>query len=746
MSADVVIVGGGIAGLTAAFELTDPVHCRARAKGCTCRGGGRREDCSLPEKVSVYELRNVLGGKGASVRNRELGDRIEEHGLHIWFGYYENAFRLLDRCHRALDEISAQGGPDRWSTALTHVAEGFRPASTVGLADDDLYGTWSRWWTRFPEDDSLPWNRNELDQPAEFDLHWFLPELGRRTTALLHAAMRSLITGNDPGELARTVQAGDVALSDIDPALDRLFSAALRWSDYLRRRSAEVPRAALVTVALASLRANDQLLDYVRESRDLDIAGNATACRLMTVIDLLVGATRGLLDAGIATDADIDRLDDWEWSEWLAANGVLGVSRDSSLVRALSYCLPFAYERGSRDLPSFSAAIGLRLFLRTFFTYRGALMWKMNHGMGEVVFAPLYELLKKRGVVFKFEHELVRVEIEKDVITNLHFRRPRATGAEVDPCPLVRLQLDTGTLCCWARVERRARTERVECQTSKSRVVLALPLPALARAAKRLFKTKRWEELRDGRERYDGYPRVGLASVATRAAQLWLTEPAADVLGWPDDVTVSGFSEPYDTFSDMSELLGSEGPPEQGPVPRGLVYLCSSRPEEKDTRLSERDELNLFLRDRAAYLWPSAVTARGTLDPTIVIGVKHAGPVLMHQSADRSAPRAPYVRKNTAPTDRYILSLPGTAVLRIDPGNSGLDNLFVAGDWTACVLNAGCIEAATISGMLAAEAMLETELSIIGRSVPGTSAAGDPDGHRGRARNRELSLQDEDGL
>ena len=29
--------------------------------------------------------------------------RIEEHGLHIWLGFYENAFRLIRRCYAELN-------------------------------------------------------------------------------------------------------------------------------------------------------------------------------------------------------------------------------------------------------------------------------------------------------------------------------------------------------------------------------------------------------------------------------------------------------------------------------------------------------------------------------------------------------------------------------------------------------------------------------------------------------------------
>ena len=48
-------------------------------------------------------------------------------------------------------------------------------------------------------------------------------------------------------------------------------------------------------------------------------------------------------------------------------------------------------------------------------------------------------------------------------------------------------------------------------------------------------------------------------------------------------------------------------------------------------------------------------------------------------------------------------------------GDSGFANLFPVGDWTACVLNTGCMEAATISGMLAAEAITGALKHIIGR-------------------------------
>jgi uncharacterized protein with NAD-binding domain and iron-sulfur cluster len=64
----VAVLGGGAGALAAAFELS-----------------------SLPDwkdrfEITVYQLGWRLGGKGASGRNREHFNRIEEHGIHLWLG------------------------------------------------------------------------------------------------------------------------------------------------------------------------------------------------------------------------------------------------------------------------------------------------------------------------------------------------------------------------------------------------------------------------------------------------------------------------------------------------------------------------------------------------------------------------------------------------------------------------------------------------------------------------------------
>ena len=71
----IAIVGGGMAALATAFQLTQSEDLRERFE------------------ITIYQMGWRLGGKGATGRDDK--GRMVEHGLHIWFGCYENAFRVL---------------------------------------------------------------------------------------------------------------------------------------------------------------------------------------------------------------------------------------------------------------------------------------------------------------------------------------------------------------------------------------------------------------------------------------------------------------------------------------------------------------------------------------------------------------------------------------------------------------------------------------------------------------------------
>ena len=135
-----------------------------------------------------------------------------------------------------------------------------------------------------------------------------------------------------------------------------------------------------------------------------------------------------------------DAIDDYECREWLKMNGASERALASPFLRGL-FDLSMGYVQGDPDRPCLSAGQGLRGTVRTFFGYRGAFMWRMRAGMGDVVFAPLYEALRRRGVRFEFFHRLTNTGLsaagdpDGDHIRSLTFDVQARTAGRRPPMP-----------------------------------------------------------------------------------------------------------------------------------------------------------------------------------------------------------------------------------------------------------------------------------------------------------------------
>src|SRR5580692_6172740 len=138
----VVILGGGMGALTAAFELTSTLELRERYD------------------VTVYQLGWRLGGKGASGRNAGACQRIEEHGLHILLGFYENAFKVLRACYAELGRPA--GAP------LATWQDAFKGHDYVVLVEQLVDGSYAPWPMPFPQNDGVPGDGGELPTVWEF--------------------------------------------------------------------------------------------------------------------------------------------------------------------------------------------------------------------------------------------------------------------------------------------------------------------------------------------------------------------------------------------------------------------------------------------------------------------------------------------------------------------------------------------------------------------------------------------------
>lgn len=127
----VLILGGGCAGVSAAWALSSTPQSRRRFDVTLLQSGWR------------------LGGKGATGRDPARGHAVLEHGLHLWLGFYRNAFAMVRDLYEHWNGPAQ--GPQR------SLESAFTPAWDVCLRGPARGGT-QRWDLQFPELPGRPWD------------------------------------------------------------------------------------------------------------------------------------------------------------------------------------------------------------------------------------------------------------------------------------------------------------------------------------------------------------------------------------------------------------------------------------------------------------------------------------------------------------------------------------------------------------------------------------------------------------
>jgi uncharacterized protein with NAD-binding domain and iron-sulfur cluster len=685
----VAILGGGAGSLTAAFELTATPELRDRYD------------------VTVYQLGWRLGGKGASGRREIAGaQRIEEHGLHVWFGFYENAFDVIRRVYEELDR-PADAPLRTWRDA-------FHPTNEVVLCDDTEDDRWIPRHFHFPDNDGVPGMAS--DPPG---LH-----------RLVHDAIRTLRLVEPPADASLGLKALDKfldrflhglekLLEDGDSDLEDLFEAFLRFAGPVLRIDGD-PTEHGEPLICRFLRL---LTDVVWKLTD--------GGRYAMTFDVTTTVFRGIL-----TD-HLDDLDKGGFAQangeelmaWMARHGARPETLAQSPILRAFYQLCFAYRDGDRAQPCLAAGKALQAMLRMCLGYRGALMWKMQAGMGDAIFAPLYEVLHARGVRFEFFSEITDIGVAADgrLVDRITVRRQAQTvdGAEYRP-----LAPDAGGLMSWPAapfydqlVGGAAALGDVTFEACESGpdatehvlkvgedfddVVLGMSIGSLAPVAQNLAAAD---------------PRFAAmlehaTTVATQALQVWMTKTPADLSPTkdpnPPGMVSGAYVKPLDTLCDMTHLLEREGWPERDGV-RSIGYLCGTMREPEGDTQAAADERAFadgvrHLRDKALVLWPGAErgSAAGAFDWELLFDPTGAS------GEDRV--RAQYWRANIFGSERYVLTPPGSIEFRLRPSEATPENLALAGDWTRNGICGGSVEAAVTSGRLAAR-----HLSGSPAVVPGT--------------------------
>ncbi len=711
----VAILGGGMAALTAAYRLSE------------------KDDYD----ITLYQIGWRLGGQGASGRNLNMADRIEEHGLHVWFGFYENAFQLMQSCYTEL------GRPA--SAPMNSVENAFRAVNSVTMVEE-YNGERIPWIIDFPGNDLKPWDGSPVDSlwsSLILILKWMLdfaeqkpptapvpkdPNLLVRFISWIKRTFRHFFqpapqVSRSPSAIPAWVE-GTVTRYEI--SMKRDIEAAETWvlhkaiqlaeampKDHTLHRTDDHNAIAWLVKEFAN-----HLWNRVKNTVETD----TNERRNWTL--LYLGATSV---AGLLTDSVLftgfDPLDKHEMTDWFYAHKLVEdpLANDIAFHSAplqTFYDLIFHYKDGDTQQPKVAAGVALYTIICILFRYKGSVLWFMQSAMGDTIFAPLYQVLRNRGVKFEFFNRVANLGLsadEKSVETIKMSRQVNLKVGQYDPLVLIKDltcwpseplydQIVEGEQLCseqinlehaWTTWKDTGGEFVLQAGKDFDLVVLGIGIGALRPLTAELYSaSESWSKMIDNIE-----------TVQTQAIQLWMKPDSLQLGVHGSRPVVGAYVEPYSSLTDFSDIIPRENWPASADL-HTIIYSCGVLQHIKNETQKDADErvykiaLNFLMAD-SNPLWPKAT--------------KHSNPdelawnklVAPDELKGIKRFQAQYWRANVDPVERYVLSLPDTNQYRIKAGKSGFDRLILAGNWIDTGFNIACIETAVMSGMQAAQALID---------------------------------------
>ena len=668
----VAVLGGGVSGLAAAFELSEPRH------------NGRYE-------VSLYQLGWRLGGKCASGRNIATNGqmpanwRIQEHGPHVFFGFYDNAFALLREAYAALPPDPAR--------AFATIEDALVPHNSLTAMERQADGTWLPWTITLPD---LPGRPGEaLADHGAHAAHALMSAVVRTAQRLRDATGPSL--------------AGMTAvLDDIGLALEALLATPLGWL-----AEAGEALSGLIKRLHAHVRAQ-----YPAQAMDPAIR------RLVILFDLAAVTAIGVLGDGLLwpTREAVARANEIEYRDWLRRWGADQATVDCAIVRAM-YDTVFAYPAGDVSQPGNVEAGSAVLTQLRLVAYRGPPVWKMRAGTGDITAGVIYQVLVQRGVTVNFFSrvdglvpgaggaiESVRIGVQATVKNGTYQPLFDARGVMAWPdrpdygqlvqgADLQAQDIDLESYwTCWKPVATQTLSRA---NGDFDTVVLAIPIGALDAIAPQPLPAS-WQTMLEGAR-----------TVATQSIQVWLDKPT----GWagPAGPIVAAYDvTPVDSWIDETDVIAYEN--WAAPPPVGMAILCGPMPLASGSiPPPDQHDYPAKMDAQVRMAAQSFLSGSAPLWPQLTVATLFDWSALRAPSDIAGLARLDdqYWVAAINPSDRYVMTPAGNSKTRLAPEASGYSNVVLCGDWTDYGLNLGFFEGAIMSGLRAANAITDNPRPIL---------------------------------
>jgi uncharacterized protein with NAD-binding domain and iron-sulfur cluster len=738
------ILGGGMGALSTAFWLSNAPHW------------------SDEYDITVYQMGWRLGGKAASARNSELWQRNEEHGYHMLFGFYENTFMTMRACFKELGRspnapISEFIAEDPTDEARYPQRYGLKRNSLLFLAQEfnDQFETMK---FEFPTNDLLPGEGELVDLWTCFQMAWdWLWKLEdaqhqAEEDPQHEASLVGAIFNAWWDDLVDEVKAAVVGLgTHLEDGLDRVMHPRSKKLYAAGKLIHALPGTvseqhdtdvnAVYRVIIGLIRGF--LEDLWAESKDK--VADDWDCYYAWIFADLVGTTMcGLLEDDVLAQG-FDSINDWNYYEWLRRHGTVPEGTELTLGSVLvqfAYDSCFAYldgdavapqtpEKPLYGLPNMEAGTMLRGQIRLLLTYKGSVDWLFQAGAGEVLVAPMYEVLCRRGVRFEFFHKVERlvvppgssaidaIEIERQVELNVGAYQPLIVVKDVPAWPTEPLydQLVDGAALKASGVDLESHwTDWQGTRLTLRRgvdfddIVLGIPVGSLAALTQDLADASpAWQAMVEA-----------VKTTRTIGFQTWMNKTLEE-MGWTQGKILTGTGVGWVNMeADATQIIERENwPADQQPV--NLTYfggLMKDDPEEPLPpnpsypplqHAAAKETCIRFMNRHAGIYWPLWDTPTGD-------HWEWAVDLRCPDSVGRTRFDAQFWSANIDPSQRYVLSVVNSSRHRLPAGSSGFSNLYLAGDWIKTGLDCGCMEATIMSGMQASRAICGYPEKVLGEN------------------------------
>lgn len=694
----ILVVGGGPSALTCLWRLTAEPGWQDRYEFTVLQQGWRN------------------GGKGASGRNASEHQRIQEHGLHIMFGFYDNFFDMIEKVYAELNRLP--GSPlETWRQA-------FHPED-LGVLEWKDNGRWIPIELTLPRNDAVPGQGGVMNSSrawlVELIVGVFEVMFGPRAANALEHVMFPF--GRDWEKSSGDPSQGvpDAITKVVITALPAIFELIHDVSVTLEKL---MPR--VIGLVEDMFKALDALASVLVE-------GHSKLKLVLETIEVLVALLRGTAADEVLSPGGFARIDQYDFADWLVKHGLRNEHRTCPFVQFI-YFAAFSYKDGIAREKQMSAGTAYMCILRIASGPKGATYFRMQAGMGDVIIAPIYQALVTRGVKFRFFHQVKDIAVADDRVTRVSAWQQCVVKNGVESyLPLVSVlglpcwpdrpngdQLEGGGPANFEELETYYASHEgqavVDFDVDKDfdHVLLNTPIGCIPFVSPDLMKRPRWSQMVNS-----------VGTVQTVAMQIWFDCDQA-ALGWPGPrPLLSDGPELYDTWSDMTQTMKFEDWQSGAePRPKDVSYFCGSQPGpflcppvEKDpdfvtrnTELARGEALRWIEKDMLKIL-------PGMADPDDPKKVDWAR---FHDDQGRAGPArlaAQYIRSNADPSERCTLSLPGTNRYRMAADATGVSNLTITGDWIDNGFYAACLEGAVMGGLLAARAISGVPYPILGERL-----------------------------